>query len=331
MNIFSNKSKNLSLWFILFLSGLSGQLIASDDERSGAVCGVAKELSSPSPVRMAEDVTSQVIMAPVVASTTTTTTTTGATGISGESKKVFTDSQMMHETLVLAVKHNDLAGINFALKNGANVNALAGDSGHLWCNQSCLMIAVRFKLLDVVKYLLNVPGIDVNQPDSITGTTALMYAVISPHTTEVSQPFGENWRVDRSSATEIIKCLLDQPSIKINQKNKIGCTALDYAVLSDDRDDKLEAVNLLLEKGADPVNGLSKQVRDELCLYLEGQATQTCGLSKVSQSILAARTRALADLEHKLKMAADYALYLESAWNKTKRAFDGGSKALVLY
>ena len=75
-------------------------------------------------------------------------------------------------------------------------------------------------------------GGDVNDKDSNNGITALMYAVSRSH-------------------NSIVELLLDQPSVKVNEKDKWGRTALHWAA---DRNNPEVARLLLLHPGFNSAN-----------------------------------------------------------------------------
>ena len=72
------------------------------------------------------------------------------------------------------------------------------------------MPALWRRYYDICYNIYGKLGVDVNNKDSDDGSTALMGAV---------------WRGENS----IVKHLLDQPGVRINEKNLYGLTALHYA------------------------------------------------------------------------------------------------------
>jgi len=116
-----------------------------------------------------------------------------------------------NEDLLEAVKKSDLAGIEAAVKKGANVNTFYSIEGLE--GETVLMVAVLKNLnIELIKALLAVPGIDVNAKDK-NGTTALVYAL------EFNYP-------------ETLKILLKAPGVNANIQNEFGGTFLMRAALS---------------------------------------------------------------------------------------------------
>ncbi|VIO91251.1 Uncharacterized protein BM_BM17381 [Brugia malayi] len=152
-----------------------------------------------------------------------------------------------------------------------------------------LMIACSAGRLEVVRYLVTLPLVDVNTPNN-NKQTALHYAASKnrPQITTILLKNGANVNAqDNYQATplhraasqgheKIVPILLNEPSLRINLTDSAGCTALHLAV----EEQREDIAILLVEHGAD--------------LYFENKEKQTpLALVKTSE------------LRMKLKVAAD--------------------------
>lgn len=264
-------------------AGFFKPIVSDDasDETDGAICGTLREMSG-SPVTRTES------LSRIIAATASTTASVSAT-VSVPEPTVASEKVAATRALIWAVMENNLAEVTAAVAKGADVNAFSGAYGHtLFNHQTSLMLAVRFKYLDIVNYLLNVPDINVNK-----------------------------------------------------REIRSGNTALDLAILTNYQDNNLEIIKLLLNKGADPVYGLSKQTHNMLCEFLEYKIIKERSVAALArgsltpaevafytpisqwrfsegyQAVIATREQRLAGVAGRLKAAADYALYLDF-WNNLK-------------
>lgn len=103
--------------------------------------------------------------------------------------------------------------------------------------RTALMHAAYDGKSEIVKFLLTVPGIDVNAQSSIVRNTALMDATIAKHTT-------------------IVDMLLEAPNIKINVQDIFGQTV-------DDKAQTVECAKAIQSK----INELMRLAFEELSLY----------------------------------------------------------------
>ena len=252
------------------------------DEFDGVVCGVAREISSP--LAAAKAISREIATADI------TVSDAKLVGASEMPRSV----NPVHAALVKAIFRNDLARVDAAVRAGADINALVGyDYDGLMQHQTCLMMAVRFKLPDVVKYLLSVPGIDVNKPDPIYGNTALIYATSAMISDDL-----EASRIDNAIALEIATLLLSKTAVSaINYKNSAGYTALDYVVWTDRHNDKLALAKLLLAKGADPITGLNEGTHAAIQLSVDDQETRARAIAALEVNLFRrTEDRALAQI-----------------------------------
>ncbi len=103
-----------------------------------------------------------------------------------------------------AAKSGDLTRVE-ELVNEANINKVSPDGGN-----NALIFAAKNGHEEVVNRLLEVPGVQVNQPDR-DGNTALMRAAQKNH-------------------LAIVATLLDDPRVLPNTENKDGMTAFTHAI-----------------------------------------------------------------------------------------------------
>jgi len=108
-----------------------------------------------------------------------------------------------NKKLLDAADGGNLAGVEEALTNGADVNAKDNDG---W---TALHWASRLGHIETVKALLQVDGIEINAKDN-DGWTALHYASMN-------------------GRTEVVKALLQVDGLEINAENHEKNTALDFA------------------------------------------------------------------------------------------------------
>lgn len=138
----------------------------------------------------------------------------------------FSMEQSKIESLFLAIKKKNREKVQEILKSGVNINL------ELF-NQTALMKACDIGDAEIVQLLVDYPGININFQNFI-GTSALTFASYCDH-------------------IEVLKILLDQPNIKLNQSSTDvdqtlpGITAIFKAALQKN----YISVKLLAAAGAD--------------------------------------------------------------------------------
>lgn len=136
--------------------------------------------------------------------------------ISDDKKESSYDKEELIEQWCDAARNGNLIEMR-ALIGKVDINAIDKSGG------TALMNAAINSRGDIIKYLLQVPGIDVNIRDKKENFTALIFASFL-------------------ASAEIVKLLL-QAAVDINAQKKDGWTALMFA----SRNDRLETVKLLLQ------------------------------------------------------------------------------------
>jgi ankyrin repeat protein len=157
---------------------------------------------------------------------------------------------ILNNDIINGVKDGDLAIVQQALNDGANVNAKIEDGGtHYNSHVTLLILAIRKRHTDIVELLLSQPDILVNEKDS-DGKTALIWA---------------SW----NGLTYIVELLLSQPNILVNEKDNSGRTALFVASFYG----RIDIVELLLAQPDILVNEKDNSGRTALMLAnLKGHA-----------------------------------------------------------
>ena len=186
--------------------------------------------------------------------------------------------ERLQAQLRTAIADDDLAGAKAAIAAGADINVEGLYPGTFWQFNTLLMYAARANLSDLervglLEFMTKLPGLRLNQQNSLVGNTALMYAADMPHHTLDSVVIAgvkTNRRYFNSGcATKPVEILL-KAGADVNLKNRDGNTALGCALLSncpyedpDDhttKDDRLPVIQLLLAHGANPTcAGLSER------------------------------------------------------------------------
>ncbi len=156
---------------------------------------------------------------------TLTLITTSLSGMDKNQEKVPASSQVNAEReLIDAASKDDLARFSQLLQTpGINVNAADSDG------KTALFIAAWKGNTEIVRLLLDTPGIDINTHRAETGDTPLIAAAKKGH-------------------TEIVRQLPNKPGIEINASSFVppGTTALMWAAFFG----RTEAAQVLINKGA---------------------------------------------------------------------------------
>jgi len=126
--------------------------------------------------------------------------------------------------------NGQITDIERTISQGADLNYTNDDHG------TPLIIAIKHMNIVLVNYLIELPGIMINQPD-IIGQTPLIIA---------SKLFSTD-PLQQSTITVIFKLLLDHEEIDVNYYDSTGTTALMYASLVGNA----EMVSRLIEGRAD--------------------------------------------------------------------------------
>lgn len=147
------------------------------------------------------------------------------------------------------------------IKSGANVNAFRDRSG-----MTALMVAAYCGDYNIVQALLLVPGININAADK-HGITALMWAVGRNSSMVPLLLADEHWLLPLLRGpghSKVIKALLSEPDIRVNNADERGRTALLWATC----DGQLVMIQPLIDAGAD-VNAQDEQGNTALLLAVE--------------------------------------------------------------
>ena len=177
----------------------------------------------------------------------------------GDGKQLF-DAANTNDMVNLRLLINEWSGNDVI--NWPNPYIAGGD----WCpsvkNVTPLIIASIKGLAEIVRLLLDVPGIDVNKGDS-DGWTPLHWASYKEHIEilrlllDIDVPGIDvnkadkngntplNWAI-KNRRTKCVSLLIDIPSIDVNKANNDRWTPLDYAR----NNGPTECVALLRAKGA---------------------------------------------------------------------------------
>lgn len=155
--------------------------------------------------------------------------------ISGDKKESSDDKEELIERWCDAARNGNLIEIR-ALSGKVGINAIDKSGG------TALMNAAINSRGEIIKYLLQVPGIDVNIRDKKENFTALIFASFM-------------------ASAEIVKLLLQAP-VDINAQKKDGWTALMFA----SRNDRLETVKLLLQMPNLNINAQNEEGQTALIL-----------------------------------------------------------------
>ena len=167
------------------------------------------------------------------------------------------ESETPTEKLFNAVKTKDLEALKQAIAGGADVNAKNADG------YTALLIAAEEGLLDIVRALLEVPGIGIDLHD-VEGVTALMFAANEGHTDIVNALLDKGADangVDNNRKTAlmyaaegghlaIVRALVDKGA-RIDRKDNDGATAVIYAY-DEGHQDILDLFRARLPKGKHP-------------------------------------------------------------------------------
>ncbi|XP_026804314.1 ankyrin repeat, SAM and basic leucine zipper domain-containing protein 1-like isoform X1 [Rhopalosiphum maidis] len=137
--------------------------------------------------------------------------------------------------LMNAAFYGSLDAVIYLLQNGADPLIEYDCHNVIMCVCNCSRISNELDLLNCLKHLANVDGIDINSKDR-TGLTALMYAC------------SNGW-------LKLVEFLVDHGADIEMKDNQSGETALFFAV----RNNHVNIVKFLLSKGAD------KDVTDKKC------------------------------------------------------------------
>ena len=126
---------------------------------------------------------------------------------------------------------------------------------HIGIGGTALQRAVEYNQVEVVRYLLSLRDIDVNENNNTSQWTALVGAAIRGH-------------------TEIVRLLLEHPDVDVNARARFGQTALIYASTNNHR----EVVKLLVEDERVNVNDVDDFEEDALMMAAKRNAFEAVEL-----------------------------------------------------
>lgn len=171
-------------------------------------------------------------------------------------KKYFFDTK--RDKVIEVIKKNDISKFQELLNSEIDINFTFNLFFPKEIGISILQYAILSNKIDIIKFLLNFPGLNINYKDQENEATALHYACFSKNPEIVKLLLSSN-DIDVNAMTkyqttalhvacinnriEICKILLNHPKIKLNYKTKDGFTPL---LIACKKYPKSQIINILL-------------------------------------------------------------------------------------
>ncbi|GFT17633.1 hypothetical protein NPIL_341381 [Nephila pilipes] len=189
--------------------------------------------------------------------------------MAGYQNELFAEEDSKYDPLLEAVRINNLDKTKQLLAEGADVSkmGIVKDNNCGYNEYTPLMLAAEKGYLDMVKMLLEISNIDVNQKDYY-GITALHKASCEGHSEVVKELLNVKGidinigcrkygitPLHNASETETVKALLESRFILINKKDNSGKTALHHAAAGG----RIEFVKILLKMPGISINNKCQQ------------------------------------------------------------------------
>lgn len=166
------------------------------------------------------------------------------------------EGEVGQRALCKAAEQGNLKIVQLLISGGVPVNAEVDGRA------PALYQAIRNNHKEVVKFLLDVPGVDANMGSIFrhivrNNNVEMGKILLDASCLDVNQPSANNWtaliHATKNGCTELVRLLLDVPGIDVNKVARHNRTALFYAAM----EGNVDVLCLLLKAGAE-VNMVDK-------------------------------------------------------------------------